>query len=114
MEVVVSIALMGTILVSMLTAHGRLVRQSTRAEITRTAAVLADDMLAEWFVDNSIPPTGTGTVEADPRFHWSTSVVNQIRVSSNDALIVRFQIHGPNHGKLELVFETELVLEKDQ
>ncbi len=114
LEVVVSIALMGGILVSMLTAHTRLVRQSNRAALTHTAATLADDLLAEWFVTNTIPNNGAGEFPTDPRFRWSTSVVEFLNHSSISASVVNLRVFGDNRGTQELVFETELVVENQR
>jgi hypothetical protein len=102
---------MGGILVSMLVAHSRLVRQSNRALLVREASTLADDLLAEWFVSDSIPVAGAGEFASAPGFQWQTSTLRVARGQSDRASVIRFQIHGDNRGELQLLFDTELLVE---
>lgn len=110
-EVVASIALLGGILVSMLTAHSRLVRQVQRSDMIRTATTLADDQLAEWFVNSQCPVSGSGVIETNPEFQWSTRVVRQVPGISTPTVIVLYQVVGKINGVSEVLFETELILE---
>jgi type II secretory pathway pseudopilin PulG len=55
-EIVAAITLAATLLVSVLTAYGRSVRQARLSERRLTAIRLADRLMAEWFRPGGTPP----------------------------------------------------------
>lgn len=110
-EVIASIALLGSILVSMLLAHSRLVRQSVRAERTRQATTLADDLLADWFVNGTVPLSGSGTIPNHPEFRWEVRPIQGIRSLPVEASIVEFQVRENRSDARKPLFSTELLIE---
>ena len=69
-------ALLGTLLVSILVASGRMRKQSHAADLRVEACRMADDLLATWWQDRkNFPRSGSGDVPERPGWRWRTRVV---------------------------------------
>lgn len=75
-EIVAALTLAATLLVSVLTAYGRSVRQGRLAERRLTAIRVADRLMAEWFRPGGTPPlpgpgeTTSGDVIGQSGWTW--------------------------------------------
>ena len=73
-EVVAAIALLGTLLVTVMTARQQFVRQSVDAQRKAEAIAAADALLTAWKVDwSGLPRASSGTL--DGGLAWHTEVV---------------------------------------
>lgn len=76
LELVVSLALVGTLLVGSLMAFGRHVRQARHARLRLEAVRSADRLLTQWFTENGhVPVSGEGSVSGADELTWQTETV---------------------------------------
>src|SRR5688500_6139833 len=76
-EVVGGLALLGTLLVAVLLARGRYIRQAAIADRRLQAVAAADALLAQWHQDpRSLPRAASGDVPGDGQFTWRTRTVS--------------------------------------
>jgi len=93
-EVVAAIAILGTILVSVVIAKSRHTRQVATAERRAVAVRLADKMLTQWWAsETGLPYPASGKVEGDSTLTWDTRVVGNDILGPLGARVVRFQMH---------------------
>ena len=70
-EVVVSIALLSTLLVGMLTAYSRHVRQINRADELQIATKYVDALVADWFRDTQpLSDYKSGSLGPESNMYW--------------------------------------------
>ena len=92
-EVVASIALLGTMLTIIILAQGRHQRQIQRARTRIKACEAAEKLLTQWYVQNEdIPIDHTGQVSGDATFDWRTRTVDSHDVERIGATIVELSI----------------------
>lgn len=73
-EVVASIALLGTLLVMLLQTHSKHVNQVTRSHQKSLAVERADQLMATWFsADEPFPRNGVGGFVGSPNMFWTTT-----------------------------------------
>ena len=92
-EVVGGLALLATLLVAMLLAKGRYIRQSALADRRLAAVAAADALLTAWHQDaSSLARTGAGPISGDDGLSWRTRIVANPAVKELDAQVVRLEI----------------------
>ena len=113
-EVVASLALLGTLLVSIVLAQGRYVRQAALAQRKLEAVEAADELLEQWTQsDEGIPTAGEG--ELDRAMIWQTeglptSVLDDIGVQQ-----VRLTISTTREpGRPVTLTQVELLIPKEE
>jgi type II secretory pathway pseudopilin PulG len=93
-EVVVGLAILGTLVAGVAIARGRALRQYAQADRQLRATRAADQMLARWFDSSpsSIPLRGEGLLVDPPGCLWRTRPVSDGVSHQLGAVIVRFEI----------------------
>ena len=84
-ECVVATALLGTLLVSVLLADGRMRHQAKRAELRAEACEIADGLLAKWWKKkDTFPRSDQGPVKGSAGWRWRTRIVANPAVEDLD------------------------------
>lgn len=92
-EVVASIAILGTILVGALFAAARHTRQLAHAQRCRLAVRAADELIATWWsAPAGVPVNESGAVPDDAAFTWRTTLIKNDGVAQLGARVVRIEI----------------------
>lgn len=91
-EVVAAIAILGTILVGVVMAQSRLLRQLGRAERERRAVRAADDLIAGWWNGGGVPTDATGAVPGGDRLTWETRSQPNPAIEALGARVVRVRV----------------------
>lgn len=72
-EVLTSLAILGTVLVGLIMAKARHTRQSAQASQYIEACAIADQLLESWWASNEgIPLESSGPIEGKPEWSWLT------------------------------------------
>lgn len=76
-EVLAALLLMGSILVALVTARGRLVNQHAEAQAIQDAARAADALLVRWWASDppAVPVSARGQVAGQAGWVWTTTPV---------------------------------------
>ena len=92
-EVVVGLMLLATLLVAILAAFGRHVRQVRHGQIRLEAARAADALLAEWFAEGgNLPREDEGVMPDNARFLWRITPVEDNVDETFDMGTIRFEV----------------------
>ncbi len=106
-EVVVGLAILGTLLASVLVARGKHLTQLHDARRKQAAVTAADSMLSNWFGEpnNSMPREGEGAVEGDQTLRWRSSKSLDSDIKVLNAEIIRLEIFDARqkHSNMSLV-----------
>jgi len=115
-EVVGGTALLGTLLVSVLIAAGRLQVQRAASQRHLAACSIADRLLADWWPDRAkLPRSGGGTIEAEGgAYNWRTRVVANDAAEQLGGEVVRLEIFGQDEDVVPLVGVEVMLAGKDQ
>ncbi len=98
-EVIVGTALLGTLLVSILLARGRLSVQTRRAEVRIEACAVLDGLLETWWSDRDrLPRAGEGAVPGRPGWSWRTRTVDREGAEVLRAEVVAVEVFRPAPG----------------
>jgi Tfp pilus assembly protein PilV len=96
-EVLLGLALLGALLVSVLTARSRAARQTVIARAREDATRCADRLLTRWWADPAnFPRSATGVMPDAPRFTWRTRVVDNPSARNLGASVVRLEVSDPD------------------
>ena len=98
-EVVAGLALLASLLVAVLLARSRYVRQATAADQRLRAVEVADQLLSAWHRDPRGIKTGTGLV-SDPAFVLRTSAVADPAVEELGARVFRLDVLAQDDGRV--------------
>ncbi len=122
-EAVAGTAILGTLLVSMLMASGRMEVQSSRASRRIEACKIADSLLESWWDakvtgsgnDNGkkFQRAGGGDVPGREGWKWRTSVVPNTSAEEFSAEVVALEIFSSGSGEKPLV-SIEVMLPADK
>jgi hypothetical protein len=120
-EAVVGIGLLGTLLVSILTASGRAERQALQADLRIQACEIAEGLLSQWWDgqdsgEQRIPRDERGSVPDRRGWHWRTRLVPGNDTGQLEAETVLLEVFAPNQqapaARVELLvaeaFDVEL------
>lgn len=92
-EVLAALAILGTLLVSVLLAEARCRRQSAGARQRLESCRAADALLEQWWRDpGELPRSGQGDVPGHGELVWRTSVVENRDVRRLGGQVVRLEI----------------------
>jgi prepilin-type N-terminal cleavage/methylation domain-containing protein len=92
-EVVASLALLGTLLVTILMARQRYTRQWNLAVSKAEAVDVADQMLTQWWNNpQTLPHEGRGDVAGHSDLTWRTRTINSQEADALNARIVRLEV----------------------
>lgn len=106
-EVVASLLLVGTLLVTVLTAHRQNARQTRTAQQRLAAIEVLDRLLAD--------PSGTALIEPNGKilgenpFYWRTSVRRDTAADVLGAMIVRVEVFDPDYEEGESLAFVEML-----
>ena len=92
-EVVAGLALLATILASLLYARVRFARNLSIADARLQAVAAADALLTDWTASGRpIPPSGAGAIAGRPLLRWQTQPVASDEARRMQARVVRLTI----------------------
>jgi hypothetical protein len=90
-EVIGGLALMATLMASLLAVKARVIHQNQLSLRRREAAVVADQLLAKWWPDpKAFPRTGQGSTQDG--FSWRTQISPNAPTSGAGAQVVRLEV----------------------
>ena len=93
-------ALLGTLLVAILTAHARATVQASRATLRIKACIIADGLLAGWWLDkHKLPRNDAGAVPGRPGWTWRTERRHSDDAETLDAEVVAMSIFAPGQPR---------------
>jgi len=118
LEVVAAIAILGTILVGIVLARSRHVRQLARSERQGDAVRATDEQLARWWTrPEGVPVDASGAIETDGSLTWQTHVVPSEPLEQLGARVVRVEVRptatdpsSPTGADAEPLVTVDLVL----
>ena len=111
-EVVASIAILGTILVGVVLAKARYTKQSALAERLLQASQAADELIAGWWGSPDGVPVGRqGALEGGHHLRWETRVVPNPAIESLGARVVRVQILDNSSGSAVMGNEASVTVD---
>ena len=111
-EVITSVVLLSTLLVGMLTAYSRHVRQLNRASELNVAVELTDQLLADWFREsNPLSDNRTGIFEGNPDFFWRVNLNRTGPENQVGARIIVLQVLKTKEPASTPVLEVDLLAE---
>ena len=109
-EVMAGLALLGTLLVSMVLARGRLLEQKIQATRTLDAAAVAERVLAEWWQDPAAIPVGeSGEIEGEGLL-WRTERRGDVEAKKSGAQVVRLELRRKEAGATQPLLQLEFAL----
>lgn len=92
-EVVASIALVGTLLVTILMAYGRTARQVRLAQKRLAAIEAADQLMQQWLLDpQTVPIDQSGTISEEDRLEWRTQSIEKEGTEMLGVEVVRLEV----------------------
>jgi len=98
-ETLAGTALLGGMLVGILTAHARMTVQTGRAGVRVEACRVADELLAAWWLDlDKLPREAAGPAGSHPGWTWRTQRVKNDTATALDAEAVRLSIYAPGQS----------------
>src|SRR5688572_10683971 len=108
-EVVAGLALLGTLLVALLSARAKVARQYQGAEARLEAVKVADELLGGWWREGGrFPRDEVGVVgEGASRFRWRTRVVPNQAMDELSSEVVRLELSRP--GVPQVVLAVDVV-----
>jgi prepilin-type N-terminal cleavage/methylation domain-containing protein len=107
-EVMAGLAILGTLLASLVVARGRYVHQWALATRKEEAVQAADRLLAAWWINpDKLPRNAAGDVP-DGKLRWRTHVVESVAAEDLKVQIVRLELFetGNNAGQA-VAYRTE-------
>lgn len=112
-EVLASLALLGSLAVAMVLSRGRLVDQHRSSEQKLEAVQAADELLTQWWSGEvkQVPVDASGVLAHHPGWTWQTQLIPTRSQNSYDAQIVRLTIlNGSELGQLVELTSVDLVM----
>lgn len=95
-EVVAAVAILGTILVSVVLAKARHTRQLARAQHTSAAVAAADELITRWWSDGRrVPIDESGAVADRAGLTWRTRTLDETGASRLGGRVVRVELFAP-------------------
>ncbi len=92
-EVVASLAILGSLLVAILQARGRSIQQWSAANRRIEAVAVADALLSQWWQKpEALPHQGTGQIAGDSRLAWRTRLMEEKSLEEFGLEKVRLEI----------------------
>jgi type II secretory pathway pseudopilin PulG len=122
-EVVASLALLATLLASVLAAHGRLARQARLSQERLSAMRQLDQLIAQWIVADKLPlGDGGGLVPGQADLVWAAATRPVVAADSKwSAAILQVEIYrrdgpagSPPLASVELLIDPETNKDHDQ
>jgi hypothetical protein len=116
-EVVAGTAILGTLLVSVLVAAGRLQVQRASSQRHLAACRIADRLLTDWWPDRAkLPRAGGGTIEVEGGvWSWHTTVVANDAAEGLGGEVVRLEVFWQGGSEVPLAgVEVMLAARKDE
>ena len=107
-------ALLGTLLVSVLLADGRVRHQTKRAELRTEACEIADGLLAKWWKKkDTFPRNDAGPAKGHVGWRWRTRVVANPRAEDLGGEVIVLEVFAPEEigaGESEPAVGIEILL----
>lgn len=117
-EALVGTAILGTVLVSVLVADGKLRKQASFSEDRIEACRIADALLAEWWPTaeepQKFPRQGSGVIADRPGWSWKTVVVQNEAVDKLHAEVISLEIYSPKFSELRPAVHVEVMLPRKE
>lgn len=108
-EVVASIGLLATLLVTTLSTRSSLIRQANKAFAIEQATEAIDQQIAVWFENSDeLPRNESGAFADTEQFFWRTSVV-PARSSNSDWDFVTLRVDAVSSDTQDVVASVEIV-----
>jgi hypothetical protein len=113
-EAMVGTAILGTVLVSVLIADGRLRKQASFSEDRIEACRIADELLAEWWPTTEepdrFPRQGSGELLDRPGWSWRTEIVPHETAEKLNAEVISLEIYSPKFSESRPAVYVEVML----
>jgi hypothetical protein len=98
-EAVLGMALLGTLLVTMLVAGSRMTAQRGRVERRLEACQAADALLESWWTNRSaLPRSASGDLPGRPGWTWRTTPVPSDGAKALEAEVLAVEVFAPGAG----------------
>ena len=95
-EVVVAVAIIGTLVAMSLGAQSRLVHQWKEADMRTQGAAIADEMLTDWWQSTGkVPQNAGGPVRTRAGWTWRTTPLVNDALAHEQLRIVRLSVYPP-------------------
>ena len=95
-EAVLGIAILGTLMASVMVAGGKLNSQARLSEKRLIACRLADELLEGFWANGELDHNGSGDIEGQPGFCWRTTSRTERLTNGFDVELVRLDIPNEN------------------
>ncbi len=113
-EALAGTVLLGTILVSILIARGRLRIQASLAEDRIAACAVMDELLNSWWPDGrELQADTTGEVPGKTGWRWKTETMHRPGLEQLAAKVVAVELFSPNKKSPAARVELLLPVQKD-
>jgi len=112
-EVLAGAALLGTLLVAILVARGRLTAQNRLADERIEACAVLDELVADWWdkrADEPIPRNAGGVVPGRNAWQWRTRIVADREANGLGGEIVRVELFADSRTALTPAAAVDLLL----
>lgn len=113
-EVIAAIAILGTVLVGIVMAKGRHMRQMALTHRQADIVSATDDLISRWWLNGqTIPAPRSGTLSGDPTLVWQTRLVTHPVLKSLEAQVVRLEVFDTRALPGEQVASSEPIIQMD-
>jgi hypothetical protein len=110
-ETLAASALLGTLLVGILLADGRLRHQAANAERRVEACAIADELLRTWWrKPDEFPRRDEGEVDGKPAWRWRTAPLENHDATQLGGEVIRLEVITTVDGRDASLCEVEVVL----
>lgn len=115
-EVIASLAILGSLLVAILAAKGRSIQQWNTANRRIQATAAADALLSQWWQKpETLPHEATGAIEGDSKLTWRTRVIEERELGELGLEKVRLEILDQDAKELkDALVIVDLVLKHEE
>jgi prepilin-type N-terminal cleavage/methylation domain-containing protein len=95
LEVLAALAILATLLVGVMRAKGKAIRQQALAERRLEAVAAADELLSRWWENGALPVLAdSGEFPLNPKLRWRTGVISAARDPQNPFDVVCLEVVG--------------------
>lgn len=117
-EVVAALAILATVVATMLAARARHTRQYVAAGRAIEAVQVLDVLVADWWRQpGSIPVSGDGNIDSHPDLTWRAQTLGPAPAGLDEMRVVRLSIlgsSGPSRREPAVLASVDLLLRDDE
>ena len=114
-EVLAGTALLGTLLVSVLVARGKLAEQSRHAAARIEACQVLDEFMETWWPQHAgQAPEGAGDIACRPGWRWQRRIVPNEPAHALRAAVVAVEVFAPGAAGVEPAASVEVLMSYEE